>query len=346
MNPKVSILLPNLNNCHFLDERLRTIVNQTFSDWELIIIDNYSDDGAWEVFKEWAQKDNRIKISQAPRNGMYANWNNCIRKAKGDYIYVATSDDTMEPELLEIMITALKKFSNCDIAHCNLRIIDENGDGHPSLTWEQFFGIDYFGDLMNKIHIRHAPHDGLLHCCLGTLYTSITQLLIRRRLFDQIGLFLTGYGSIADFEWEMRASLLVNTIHIPLYLATWRVHKDQGTNFSYQSTSKHRAALLEMMDHAFCVAEGINPILKKHIKKDPLKFWYTKEKYLFEAIEQDTITAKLKYYFFCLYRTPSTILWYNIILKLLSKSMSNKLQIYEYCRRLLSLHNCRNSIRY
>ena len=49
--PKVSILLPNLNNRRYLDERIDCILNQTFTDWELVIVDNYSDDGAWEFFR-------------------------------------------------------------------------------------------------------------------------------------------------------------------------------------------------------------------------------------------------------------------------------------------------------
>jgi len=64
---KVSILLPNLNNRQFLDERFQSILNQTFSDWELIVIDNYSNDGAWKLIQNFAKKDQRIKISQTPQ---------------------------------------------------------------------------------------------------------------------------------------------------------------------------------------------------------------------------------------------------------------------------------------
>ncbi len=286
MPPKVSILLPNLNNRPYLDERIRCIREQTVEDWELIIVDNYSDDGAWEFFLECAEKDPRIRLSQAPRQGMYANWNNCIRLAKGEYVYIATSDDTMTPDFLEIMTTALDEHPGCGLAHCKLRIIDENGDPHSILPWDKFFCAAYFGELIHKKHIRSAPHDGLLHCGVKTVYTSITQLLIRRRLFDRIGLFLTGYGSIADFEWEMRASLVTDTIHIPEYLATWRVHNKQGTDQDFLNSSKHRTKLLKLVNHAFNKAKKINPTLLKGIKKKVLKHLYLKEKLKFEIMEQ------------------------------------------------------------
>ena len=105
--PRVSVCLPNLNNRAYLEERIATIEAQSFKDWELVICDNFSDDGAWEFFQELAKRDSRVRISQEPRAGMYANWNNCIVKARGEFIYVATSDDTMAEDCLEKMVKAL-----------------------------------------------------------------------------------------------------------------------------------------------------------------------------------------------------------------------------------------------
>jgi len=286
MKPRVSILLPNLDNRPFLDERMRTILAQTFSDWELIVVDNYSADGAWEFFQDMAAKDPRIHISQAPRQGMYANWNNCLRLAKGDYIYIATSDDTMSAQFLEIMVKALDDHPACGLAHCKLTVIDEGGAPHPVIAWERFFCALYFGQLIDQKHIRLAPHDGLLHCGVKTVYTSITQLLIRRSLFERIGLFLTDYGSIADFEWGMRASLLADTIHIPQYLATWRVHRSQGSNLDFFKSPQYRTQLLKLVEHAFNRARKIDPTLLKGIKKKDLTYYYLKEKFFIEIKEQ------------------------------------------------------------
>ena len=65
--PLVSICLPNLNTISFLQERVDTIFQQTYKNWELIVSDNYSEDGAWEFFERLAQKDKRVSIEQAPR---------------------------------------------------------------------------------------------------------------------------------------------------------------------------------------------------------------------------------------------------------------------------------------
>ncbi len=258
MNPKVSICLPNLNNRAFLEERLETIFSQTLSDWELIVVDNYSNDGAWELFQKYAQKEQRMRIYQAEKGrSMYCNWNNCINKALGEYIYIATSDDTMTPNCLEKMVATLEQNPDCDICHCCLEIIDETGIRIKE-KWENLSPQRFYGDLTFKKHVRKAPLDGILHFALRTVYTSITQLLMRRKLFDKVGLFRSDWGSVGDFEWEMRASLVSNTIHIPEYLASWRLHTAQATGNT--STANNSKKFIEM------VGEAVQ-ILKKYDEK-------------------------------------------------------------------------------
>jgi len=278
--PKVSVLLPNLNNYSYLEERLHTILAQTLSNWELIIVDSYSEDGAWELFQAYAQTDLRIQIRQAPREGIFAGWNECIKLAKGEYVYIATSDDTMEATCLEKMVEVLDRHPECDLAHCCLKVIDSAGNPSDLFNWDDF--IPFFSGLIEvkQANIRYAPYDGLVHCAEGGVYTSITQLLIRRTLFEKIGLFLTDVGSVADFEWAMRASLLANTYHIPEYLATWRIHSSQATSFEYLQSIEHNKKVCELIDHAFKVCSKIDPGKLKGIHVN--KFRYARQRRVFD----------------------------------------------------------------
>jgi glycosyltransferase involved in cell wall biosynthesis len=276
--PRVSILTPNLNHRPFLEKRLQSILEQTFSDWELIIVDNHSDDGAWEFFKNLPERDPRIRVFQAPRKGMYDNWNNCIRLAKGDCVYIATSDDTMAADFLERMVRALDENPECDLAHCKLRIIDESGGPCAALNWDRLFCALIFQDWIDRPHIRRAPFDGILHCGVRTVYTSITQLLVRKRLFDRVGLFSTRFGSAADFEWEMRASLLADTVHVPHYLATWRVHGRQGTDLKQLDAPSQKLKLIRMVRHAYHAARAIDPDRLRILRLSDLTYLYRKER--------------------------------------------------------------------
>ena len=265
--PKVSVCLPNLNNRPFLEERLASIFDQSLTDWELVIFDNYSDDGAWQLFEKFARDDGRIRIAQAPRQGMYANWNNCVQAARGEFVYIATSDDNLAPDCLEKLTAAMEANPECDLAHCNLRMFDTEG-AEVSAEWWQRSSLfaRSSGDLLNQPHVRLAPFDGLLHLSGDTLYTSITQLLIRRSLFLRIGYFEPRWGSLGDFNWNMRAGLVANTVHVPDTWGGWRQHGAQATAGARFGSAEHVAKMNEMIDHAIAAtADLLNPNVKKQL---------------------------------------------------------------------------------
>ncbi|MDJ1491709.1 glycosyltransferase [Cytophagaceae bacterium DM2B3-1] len=339
--PKVSIILPNLNSYPFISERIETILHQTLAEWECIVIDGYSNDGSWELLTEVASKDTRFHLYQFPPKGPYDAWNKGIDKSTGEYIYIATSDDTMVSQCLEQMVSALDKHQVCDIAHCNLRVIDEQGEASSLLDWDDV--PIYFDGLIqtNQSNIRYAPYDGLVHCAEGGVYMSITQLLIRKRLFEKIGLFLTNYGSIADFEWTMRASLLYHTIHIPKYLATWRIHPKQATSFASLQTIEHQRRICKLIDIAFAKALQINPNTLKGI--DINKFRVGKQ---LGVLENDWRKAKTK-------RAKILVLleWYkknSYLVKLFIKRMIKKdykpIHPIQYIKQQISFYHLEHNV--
>lgn len=235
---RVSVCVPNLNQRPFIEERLETIHDQLLKDWECIVYDNYSDDGSWEIIQNFSARDSRFHVFQAPREGMYANWNNCVQQAKGEFIYIATSDDTMSPGCLEKMVAALQEHPDCDICQCGLQMIDREGrpmnGENGELCWEKLANASFYGKMLQKPHVRKAPFDGLAALAYGTAWTSMTQVLIRRSLFEKVGLFPTEWGAIGDAAWQMKAGLVTSVVFIPEKLATWRYYEGQGSGVIHQ----------------------------------------------------------------------------------------------------------------
>ena len=249
MEPKVSILLPILNGIRFLPERIESIQRQSLSDWELIVVDGRSTDGSWEMLRLLATTDARIRVEQRPPQGIYDALNRCLSQARGKYIYIAMADDAMTPDCLERMAQALDRTPKAGIAHCNLCFIDENSQPIND-TWEELDKVKYYGRWIHREHVRIAPHDGVLYCVLGTMYASLTQLLIRRSVFARVGPFKTTFGSEGDFEWGMRAAWLESTVHVPYTLATWRIHSSQVTKDSFVFSAEGRMRRCEMIKSA------------------------------------------------------------------------------------------------
>lgn len=249
-SPLVSVCVPSLNTFRFLEERIESILGQTYTNWEMIVIDSFSNDGSWEFFENLARRHERVSIAQVPR-GLYDSWNRCIEKANGEYVYFATSDDTMALDCLEKMVDALEEHRNCDLAHCNLVLIDEHGATVPEPEWRSsaVFGLG-IPDLAARKHIRMAPYDGLLHLTGRMVYQSITELLIRRSLFSRIGGFKQRWGSIGDLYWDMKAGLVANTVHVSDTWAAWRIYGTQGTAFVDFFSAEHDQKVGEMIREA------------------------------------------------------------------------------------------------
>jgi glycosyltransferase involved in cell wall biosynthesis len=256
-SPLVSICVPNLNMRPYLQERVDTILGQTYSHWEMVISDNYSNDGSWEFFEALSRKDSRISVAQAPREGLYANWNRCIERATGKYVYIATSDDTMAPDCIEKLVAALERNPDCDLAHCALRTIDSNGESVADPKWPECTVFAHgTSEVLNLRHVRRAPYDGLLHLTGHSVYQSITELLIRRSLFARIGLFVPRWGSIGDVNWNMKAGLVTNTVHIPDTWASYRVHTTQATASVDFHSDAYANRVDEMIDDAIVTCGG------------------------------------------------------------------------------------------
>lgn len=102
MNPaKVSILIPVYNREKFIAECIQSALDQTYTDFEVVVVDNDSDDGTWEICQRFAALDQRVRVFRNETNiGPVRNWLACVEKARGEYSKILWSDDLIHPEFL------------------------------------------------------------------------------------------------------------------------------------------------------------------------------------------------------------------------------------------------------
>jgi glycosyltransferase involved in cell wall biosynthesis len=109
MAPKVSILIPVYNRKNYIAQCIKSALDQTFIDFEIVIVDNASEDGTWEMCMKFAAEDSRIKIFRNQENiGPVKNWIRCIEEAAGEFGKILFSDDLIFPEYLENTISYLE----------------------------------------------------------------------------------------------------------------------------------------------------------------------------------------------------------------------------------------------
>lgn len=128
---KVSIITPCYNSSDFLEETIKSVLNQTYKDWEWIITDDKSTDNSVEIIKK--QNDRRIILIESNKNGGAGHARNLsLKKATGRYITFLDADDYWEPIFLETMVNFLKnnreELAYCTYARCNENLIPKIAD--------------------------------------------------------------------------------------------------------------------------------------------------------------------------------------------------------------------------
>jgi glycosyltransferase involved in cell wall biosynthesis len=124
--PLVSVLIPSYNSGDYLDDSIGSIINQTYTNWELIITDDASTDNSVEVAKGYANKDERIKVYENEKNrGISGNMNEGLKYCKGEYIAILDADDWSYPYRLKEQVEVME--NDKDIVACSgfLDITDE-----------------------------------------------------------------------------------------------------------------------------------------------------------------------------------------------------------------------------
>ncbi len=125
-SPQISILMPVKNADQFLEECLNSIVQQSFSDWELIAIDDHSTDSSYEILGEYQKKDGRIKVFKNQKNGIIHALRGALERSNGSYITRMDADDIMANIKLEELIQLLLKHKKGHVATGYIKYFSTN----------------------------------------------------------------------------------------------------------------------------------------------------------------------------------------------------------------------------
>ncbi len=131
--PLVSVIIPNYNHALYLKRRLDSVFNQTYQNFEVIILDDCSTDNSLEIIEQY--KDNphlsHVMVNEVNSGSPFEQWNKGIKLSKGKWIWIAESDDYCELNLLEDLVFATRKRKKCVLAYSPTLMIDDEGN-----TWD------------------------------------------------------------------------------------------------------------------------------------------------------------------------------------------------------------------
>jgi glycosyltransferase involved in cell wall biosynthesis len=284
MKPKISICVPTYNGSQFLRECLNSILAQTFSNFELLIVDDRSSDNTVEIAEEYAAKDSRIEVHRNPQNlGLVGNWTRCIELANGEWIKFVFQDDKIAPNCLEKLFAATKLGK--PIVYCRREFIFEPGTNEDIKTWylTHLSSRNPFGD---KLDISGRQYAELTLKNIGiNLIGEPTSVMLHRSVFFKFGCFNPHTITICDFEFYTRIAVNTGIVQVPEVLAQFRIHGTSETSFC-SNNRNYRAKILDELilihDFAFHVAyEPLRAVARQ----------YLPEIDLIQLFDQKTVSA-------------------------------------------------------
>ena len=206
--PLVSVIIPTYNHAHFLSHTLQSVVSQDYANFEVIVIDNHSQDNTDEVVQRFAES--RVTLLKIHNNGVIASSRNMgIQAAQGEWIAFLDSDDLWLSNKLQICFEHIN--DKTDIIYHDLRIIREK----PSL----------FQSKTIKSRQLNAPV--LVDLLVNGNTISTSSVVVRKRLLDQIGGINESPAIIAaeDYNtWLRIAQITDGFCHIPKSLGYYMLH--------------------------------------------------------------------------------------------------------------------------
>ena len=126
---KVSVIVPNYNHARFLQQRIESILNQTYSDFDLLILDDMSPDNSREVIERYRQNPRvRIEYNTANSGSTYLQWKKGLSLTTSEYVWIAESDDYADSDLLNCLVARLDAHPQAGLAVADSTIVDDNNN--------------------------------------------------------------------------------------------------------------------------------------------------------------------------------------------------------------------------
>lgn len=134
--PRVSVVVPNFNHARFLDQRLKSVLNQSLRDLEVLYLDDASTDDSEKVFRCYAG-DPRVRAIRSSLNSgsPFKQWNRGVREARGELVWIAEADDFADEKLLETLVAVLDNHPRVGLAYCQSQVVDETGRASGTMDW-------------------------------------------------------------------------------------------------------------------------------------------------------------------------------------------------------------------
>ncbi|MCF8342561.1 MAG: glycosyltransferase family 2 protein [Chitinophagaceae bacterium] len=263
IQPLVSVLITAFNREKYIAKSIESVLQSTYTNFELIIVDDCSVDDTFKIASSFLLKDKRIKIFKNNLNlGQFGNRNKAIHLANGEYIKFLDSDDMLMPNGLKTMVNAMLAYPKAGLG---VQCPKDNTIEMPCelISHESII-----------LHYR-----GVNHLCYGP-----TGVIFKKEALYKVDLFEESYGILADTLLNIKVASVYSTVFFDRNLYFWRQHTDQVTTQQKDDVrmiNERNIIMLASMSYKYLPLnkQEINKILNNFVKINTVHFF----KYFFKG---------------------------------------------------------------
>ncbi len=217
----VSIIIPNYNHAPFLKERIESLLQQTYKDFEIIILDDCSADNSRDIIESYRFHHSISKISYNETNSgsTFKQWQKGIALSAGKYIWIAESDDWCEPTLLEELVNGMEQNENVAIGYCGAVVVNENEILYTSAS-------NKFKEVLNGIAFIKS------HMIESNLIFNASMAIFKKDCFNKISSEYTSYKFCGDWLFWIMLAQKGDVYISGKYLNYFRKHSADVSNKS------------------------------------------------------------------------------------------------------------------
>ena len=218
IQPLISVLICTYNGKQYLEQTIDSVLVQTYSNFEIVVVDDGSSDGTPELIASLAEKHPRIRPFYRTNHGLPACRNLSFAQARGEWIAIIDQDDLCYPNRLERQLEVARGNPSARLIFCDVDFIDEN----DKVMDRHLAKFNLPGTLIPK------GQAGNLLLKLGC-YVDSEAFFMHRESAMTLGLMDESLRYACDYEYFIRAGLTVDFAYTPETLAAWRIHANQAT---------------------------------------------------------------------------------------------------------------------
>lgn len=250
----VSIILPSYNRAKYIRDTIHSCLSQTYTNLELIIVDDGSKDDSAAIIQEYLAKDNRVKFIQNKVNKkLPATLNIGFNLATGQYLTWISDDNLFDASAIEMMVKILSN---------NPKI---------GLVYADYTTINHKGENISRIY-QENPEFLPIRDCVGACF------LYRSNIAEKIGKYNEELFLIEDYEYWLRMGLVTQFYHIPKSLYFYRVHKASLTKSRSEEIRIAKNKLKLQFAHQYKIPKKLQPI-------NDLYIWFIQKRTLLSYIK-------------------------------------------------------------